>query len=234
MSVAILGITVESISQNFNSFQVINNAFGPVDNLNGFFTPISVGGVAKTDFSSISFGLTDFSQTAFSSTALPTTLNVASFSQRRGAIFDDASDGTISFSIDTLGTSPPAIKVKMDIKPGSFPNSINPESQGRIPVAILTTAPSDNVATFDATNVDGATVRFGSTGTEASPVDYSLEDVDADGDLDLRFSVMTSQTGIKCGDTLAILKGETFDGERIEGSDSVKTAGCTSEAYPTP
>lgn len=32
----------------------------------------------------------------------------------------------------------PDLKVKIDIKPGSFPNSINPKSKGKIPVAILT------------------------------------------------------------------------------------------------
>jgi hypothetical protein len=41
-----------------------------------------------------------------------------------------------------------SVAVPIDIKPGSFPNSINPQSKGVIPVAILTTD------TFDATTVD--------------------------------------------------------------------------------
>jgi hypothetical protein len=44
---------------------------------------------------------------------------------------------------------------EIDIKPGSFPNSINPRSKGVIPVAILTTD------TFDATTVDPLSVTFG-------------------------------------------------------------------------
>ena len=48
-----------------------------------------------------------------------------------------------------------AAEVVIDIKPGSFPNSINPKNKGVIPVAILTTA------TFDATTVDPLSVTFG-------------------------------------------------------------------------
>ncbi|MBI3467267.1 MAG: hypothetical protein HY000_30005 [Planctomycetes bacterium] len=65
--------------------------------------------------------------------------------------------------------------VRIDIKPGSDPNSINLAAQGVVPVAILTT---DN---FDASQVDPSTVRFAG----ASAVQSALEDVDHDGDLDL-------------------------------------------------
>ncbi|MHC4565360.1 MAG: hypothetical protein ACYTE3_06330, partial [Planctomycetota bacterium] len=72
--------------------------------------------------------------------------------------------------------------VEIDIKPGSYPNSINPKARGVIPVAILT---ADD---FDASEVDPSTVALegvlakekGKSGKYGS-----LEDVDADGDLDL-------------------------------------------------
>jgi hypothetical protein len=99
MSVVISGVTLKS--QGDASLQVLNNAFG-VDNLNGFFTPISVGGVLQSNSSSIGFSLTDFSQTALSSTALPRSLNAASFGQRQGSVFDAASGGILNFSIDSL------------------------------------------------------------------------------------------------------------------------------------
>jgi hypothetical protein len=110
--------------------------------------------------------------------------------------------------------------VTIDIKPGSFPNSINPRSKGKIAVAILATD------TFDATTVDVSTVLFGATATEAAPVQSSLEDVDGDGDLDMILHFNTQHTGIQCGDTSAFLTGETFSGQMIEGSDSVNTVGC--------
>jgi len=116
--------------------------------------------------------------------------------------------------------APPVLNVAIDIKPGSFPNSINPRSRGKIPVAILTTG------TFAATTVDTTTVRFGATGTEAAPVHSALEDIDGDGDTDMILHFNTQDTGIKCGDTSASLTGQTFSGQAIKGSDSIQTVGC--------
>lgn len=115
-------------------------------------------------------------------------------------------------------------EVSLDIKPGSFPNSINPSSRGRIPVAILTTDAGDNEDTFDATTVDPLTVRFGPDGAEAAH--HSLEDVDGDGDSDLVLHFSIQDTGIQCGDVSATLTGETFDGQAIQGTDAIRTVGC--------
>lgn len=112
-------------------------------------------------------------------------------------------------------------EVAIDIKPGSFPNSINPGSRGVIPVAIL----SDG--TFDATTVQPATVRFGPTGTEAAAVHSALEDVDHDGKLDLILHFRTQATGIACGTTSGSLTGTTIGGQAIHGSDSIRTVGCS-------
>jgi hypothetical protein len=113
-----------------------------------------------------------------------------------------------------------AIEVALDIKPGAFPNPINPRSEGVIPVAILTTE------TFDATTANPITVRLGATGTEAIPVKSALKDVDGDGDIDLILHFKNQDTGIQCGKTSASLTGQTFDGHAIEGSDSIVTVGC--------
>jgi len=117
-------------------------------------------------------------------------------------------------------TSPPVTTVQIDIKPGTFPNSINLRSLGVIPVAILTTD------TFDATTVSPTTVRFGPTGTEVAAVHSALADVDGDGDIDLILHFNTQATGIQCGHVSALLTGETFGGQAIEGSDSIATVGC--------
>jgi hypothetical protein len=112
------------------------------------------------------------------------------------------------------------LSVAIDVKPGSFPNSINPRSMGKIPVAILTTD------TFDGASVDPNTVRFGRNGAEAGPVQSALEDVDGDGDIDMILHFNTQDTGIQCGDTSASLTGKSFGGQSIRGSDSVNTVGC--------
>jgi hypothetical protein len=105
--------------------------------------------------------------------------------------------------------------MKIDIKPGSNPNSINPSSKGVIPVAILTTPQ------FDASLVDVETVRFGPA--EATPVQWDFEDVDGDGDDDMILHFRTQDTGISAGDTEAWLVGKTVDGWPIRASDSVRT-----------
>jgi hypothetical protein len=112
------------------------------------------------------------------------------------------------------------IDVLIDIKPGSFPNGLNPRQRGVVPVAIMTTP------TFDAATVDRTTIRFGKTGIEAAPLHIALEDWDHDGDLDMILQFEQLATGIQCGDTSAKLTAKTLGGTSIEGIDSVKTAGC--------
>jgi Tol biopolymer transport system component len=112
------------------------------------------------------------------------------------------------------------IEIEIDIKPGRFPNRINPKSRDPIPVAILTTD------AFDAATVDLTTVHFGPTGTEAAPVHSILADVDGDGDADILLHFKTRDTHIEWGDTSASLTGETFSGRAIKGSDSIRTVWC--------
>ena len=112
------------------------------------------------------------------------------------------------------------LEVLIDIKPGSFPNGLNPRQRGVTPVAILTTA------RFNAATVDRASIRFGRTGIETAPVHAALEDVDRDGDLDLILQFDTLKTGILCGDLVANLTAQTTGGMSLHGSDSLKTSGC--------
>lgn len=112
------------------------------------------------------------------------------------------------------------VQVILDIKPEGFPNSINPRSKGVIPVAILSTA------SFDATEIDVSTLRFGPGGATEAHGKGHLEDVDRDGDLDLVLHFSTTSARILCGSTEAAITGETLDGRRIEGTDSVRTTGC--------
>jgi hypothetical protein len=118
---------------------------------------------------------------------------------------------------------PQVIKVDIDIKPGSDPNSINPTSKGKIPVAIL------SIPDFDATQeVDKESLTFGKTGGEESLAfcTKSNEDVNGDGLDDVVCHFNTQYTDFEIGDTEGILKGQTVEGVPIEGSDSVKIVPC--------
>lgn len=113
----------------------------------------------------------------------------------------------------------PVIPVAIDIKPGSFPNSINLGNEGSVPVAIFSTA------TFDATTVDPLTVTLASAPVtlkgKGRPM-FSKEDINGDGLLDLVVHVSTQMLQLSEGDTEAILEGQTYDGMHITGTDSVR------------
>ena len=113
-----------------------------------------------------------------------------------------------------------SISIDIDIKPDSYRNSINYRKKGVIPVAILTTED------FDATTVDPLTVVFGHNEAVEAHGRGHIEDTDKDGDLDLVLHFKTQETGIVCDDIEAGLTGETFDGQAIEGSDSIKVVVC--------
>lgn len=108
----------------------------------------------------------------------------------------------------------PVIEVAIEIKP----ESINPRSRGVIKVVIL----SDS--SFDATEIDPATIRFGAGGARVER--SSFEDADSDGDLDLVLKIRTEQTGIRCGDRSVSLEAETFGGSRVVGEEPIRTVGC--------
>lgn len=112
------------------------------------------------------------------------------------------------------------INVVIDIKPGSFPNRINPRNHGVIPVAILS---SDD---FAAATVDPASLRFGATGSEATPQHSALGDVNGDGKDDLMLQFPTEESGIVCGTQTGLLTGATSNGQTIKGADAIVTTGC--------
>lgn len=117
------------------------------------------------------------------------------------------------------------VDVIIDIKPNNKRNPINPRSRGKIPVAILSsnTAAGEGLD-FDALQVDPASARLGPEG--AAAVRYRVNDVDHDGDADLLLLFKTLKTGVACGDTEAAVTGETFSGQAIIGTDTIRTVGC--------
>ena len=116
------------------------------------------------------------------------------------------------------GTAKAAIEVEIDIKPGSYPNSINPNAGGVIPVAILTTD------IFDASTVDPQTVELEGAGARSKGKSGrygSMEDVDGDGDLDLVVQI-ENEIDWAPDATEATLTGFTWDGIPIEGTDCIR------------
>ena len=127
--------------------------------------------------------------------------------------------------------------IDIDIKPGSFPNSINLGSGGATPVAILG---SD---TFDVLDVDTSTLTLGTSGVKTvgkvktvGNKDHQLCSIeDVSGDFDSAFGLEGLPDGFddlvchfitvdivpEAGETDAKISGELMDGTAFEGTDSV-------------
>ncbi len=125
-------------------------------------------------------------------------------------------------SAELWPASPAVTEVGIDIKPGSFPNSLNPGSNGSVPVAVL------GSATFTVLSVNATSLTFGRTGTEASlrfhhgAPQCSLEDVNGDSRTDLICHFQTRSTGFQSGDTVGMLRGQTTGGVQFSGTDTVR------------
>jgi formylglycine-generating enzyme required for sulfatase activity len=127
---------------------------------------------------------------------------------------------------DTTNVTVSFIEVAIDIKPGSFPNAINMGSNGVVPVAFLTDLG------FDASTVDPATVTLRGEdfadglvklrGKKDAPAPMaSLEDVDADGDLDLVVHLETEKLAEQELQAICEIGALTYDGYVVSGSDTI-------------
>ena len=101
-------------------------------------------------------------------------------------------------------------RVDIDVKDGAV-NCRNPHAI--ITVAVLTTA------SFDASDLDASSLRL--DGAAEVHGKAHLQDADADGDLDVVLHFQLGDTTLDCASTEATLTGETFAGQRVEGSDAV-------------
>jgi hypothetical protein len=136
-------------------------------------------------------------------------------------------DNTGIYVVGTIDNFPDAFVLKMvdfipvqiDIKPGTFPNSINLGSGGAVAVAIFSSP------MFDASKVDplsvvlaGATIKLKGNG---APL-FSLQDINQDGLVDMLVHVNTQALELTDEDSDAILTARISDGQRIRGTDFVR------------
>ena len=110
--------------------------------------------------------------------------------------------------------------VQIDVRPGTFPNSVNTTSSGIIPVAIFSDPAFDAPVEIDVTGMTlaGASLRTAGTSGKALCI---ADDVNRDGLNDLRCS-FESDLQIAPGDTTVVLRGQTFGGRTIYGEDSIQ------------
>jgi len=101
--------------------------------------------------------------------------------------------------------------IKIDIRPGGYPNPVTPGSDGVVAVAIL---PEDGL---DPKSLDVSTIRFAGVAPVSSNFSYY-------GDLHenaLCVYFNSKNLLLKPSDRIAILTGKLKDGTPVYGSDSV-------------
>lgn len=117
------------------------------------------------------------------------------------------------------------ISASIDVEPSSSSNVIELNGHHKVQVAILSSA------TFNALDVNVNSLTFGETGNEDSLVRdhrgrprYKIADVNGDGLLDLVVWFDVADTGLKAGDTQAVLHGTLASGDLLVATDSVTIA----------
>jgi hypothetical protein len=135
----------------------------------------------------------------------------------------------VLLTLEKFAPPPPVIEVPVDVKPMSWPNPLNVDKKGVLPIAILGTED------FDVTQIDPATVFL----EGVAPLRWAFEDLATPGDplagpdgimdLSLKFDtqeIVAALGDVNDGDEITLhLTGnlkEEFDGTPIEGEDVVR------------
>lgn len=155
--------------------------------------------------------------------SLESILVVASTSLTRIDFVEVGFPDTQGMLLDAVSVILDHIEVDIDIKPGSDPNSLNPDAQGLLPVAIFGSDTLD-VEQIELGSILLGDAKLASRGSSKAPKPaYSLEDVDVDGYIDLVAFFAIQDLGLGVGDNLLTLDANLLDGTPIVGSDSVRT-----------
>jgi len=125
------------------------------------------------------------------------------------------------YSVDNINLTPitPEQEVKIDIKPGSMENPVNPGENGQLPVAIL------GSTGFDVAQIDPSSILLGSatlsTRGKAEKLAYSLEDVNGDGFTDMMTFFGVPDLALTSSETALTMTAVLSDGTPIRGSDNI-------------
>ena len=112
------------------------------------------------------------------------------------------------------GRSGGQLPVRIDIKPGSASNVVNPSADGVLPVAIL-----GEPGQFQVQLIDARSLRFGPGGAQA--LRWTFGEVNGDGILDLLTHFRIQDAVLSCDPNPGVLTGTTVAGTPFRGSDLV-------------
>jgi hypothetical protein len=212
------------------------------------FSPIASGNILKATLTIYNFNINDKVDPYYDlklfvdGVEIPnafddvqTTLTFTSVFELDPSLFSVLEDGSALVEIKNAGTHLDkfaidyavldleyycTIPVTIDIKPGSDPSSFGAKSKGKIPVALF------GSETFDVTQIDDATVRFGDTeDSGAYSSKAGLEDINSDGYMDKVYHFSFPETQLDEEDTVGYLSGFLLNGTKFAGSSDVNIVG---------
>ena len=113
----------------------------------------------------------------------------------------------VLFGIAALFATAQAADVRIDVRPGSSRNVVNPHSNGVVPVALLGSADFD----VNSVTVSGLGLSAQGSASSAQPKGQAhFKDVNGDGYQDVIMNFSIRDTGVKIGDTQLCLAGSGF------------------------
>ncbi len=127
-----------------------------------------------------------------------------------------------------VGPTPEDIELQIDIKPGEDddgPPPINPNSRGRTPIAILTTDEFDPIERLDVDSLRFGPPRVIEEGDGGEAEQYTEEDVDGDGEPDLKVHFDSEATGFDEDDEYGKVVGQTHNGTPAAGKAEIRIVG---------
>jgi hypothetical protein len=126
-----------------------------------------------------------------------------------------ASGGSTFIDLTVISCGP--VPVRIDVRPGSSTNNVNPrQSTPLLPVLVYGSSTID-VRTIAAVHLQNASPKA---------VAANLRrpfDADGDGFLDRRYYFAPSATGIRCGQATVALTGRTTSGVHFKSTDAIHT-----------
>jgi hypothetical protein len=172
----------------------------------------------------------DTSRTVLRGPDLPAWIPLERFDLRRFEVYQIPGGTGHLFLTATVHTlTPVARSAPIDVRPGKFPNRVNPRSAGVLPVAVFTIPPTQGQREFDALKLNPTTIRFGESGVEAAPVRSVRKDIDGDGYKDLLLFFRIADMQVSCTTISGMLTGVTFRKQLVRGADSIRTPSCVAD-----
>lgn len=126
--------------------------------------------------------------------------------------YTQSSDWEFTFELDVP-------EVAIDVLPEDSGNKVYPNKSGKLPVAVLSSAE------FNATQVNPATLRFGSAEAQIAEA-VTIENVDGEFGDDTVAQFKVEESGIFCNDTEVELRGTTYAGDHFIGVDVIDATEC--------